>query len=485
MLKLRADVEILSKQFVLVGEPVVLGSSGVGVALAAAGPRTGQESLDVGVLEQRQRGVGTGHAVEVAAGGLPVREEGAEVGAGEDIPLGAQDRVAAAGCGARFSGADGQHAEVEPGRAADQLGSGQDRQRTSILGQSDAPREEHLQVALGLAAAAPPHSELENAGALEEELALLREEQRKAGQVDDGFVDFGLGKVGVGRDLGGETRGQAEPGHLEAGVGNTGVPAGRGRIAAAAADAVRLDAELESGVNVLDAHEVAGLRHLQELEVAIPRAPQHALVGAAGEAQEVHAEGGEVFGGAEAGERDLDLGRPAGLGDARLGPPPLVPFDVDIAAFVGRERVVLGAQRIDREVIAVAMIVKCVEHDLEAVVVGKGVVAAALAGGDAAWRRGATDAEIERILTHDHAHLGRFARRLVDVRLLLDKVGDRLGLAPRRLVEHAVDGQRVRDPRRARRLGRDRWWRGLSRRRRGADRREDHERCGGPWPSTL
>ena len=59
------------------------------------------------------------------------------------------------------------------------------------------PGEEHLEVPLCRAAPAAAEAELEDPGALQEELALLGKEQGKPGQVDGRFVDLGLSEIGV------------------------------------------------------------------------------------------------------------------------------------------------------------------------------------------------------------------------------------------------------------------------------------------------
>ena len=66
-----------------------------------------------------------------------------------------------------------------------------------------------------MAAASPPRPvtdlrEVEDAGALGEELALLREEQAEARQVDDFLVGLHLREVGVIREVGDQIVGEAD-----------------------------------------------------------------------------------------------------------------------------------------------------------------------------------------------------------------------------------------------------------------------------------
>ena len=68
------------------------------------------------------------------------------------------------------------------------------------------------------AAAAAAEAELEDARALEEELALLGKEQRKARQVHDRFVDLRLREIGVDRQFRGQRRRDADLRRLETDV---------------------------------------------------------------------------------------------------------------------------------------------------------------------------------------------------------------------------------------------------------------------------
>ena len=101
---------------------------------------------------------------------------------------------------------------------------------------------------------------------------------------------------------------------------------------------------------------------------------------------------------------------------------------------------VLGAQRVDGEVVSVPMIVKRVEHDLEPVVVGQRIVAAPLASGDRP-RVVAPDGKIEAVVGDQNPDFGADRRRFVDARLLLHEIADWLGALPGRLVESAIDNE--------------------------------------------
>ena len=93
------------------------------------------------------------------------------------------------------SGSGDQGAEVGLPRAPVQLGA--QPQRNGCLGeQSDPAGEERDQIL------AQVGSEIEDVLSFQKERALLREEQRKPGEVGAPGVDLGFGEVGVGRERG-------------------------------------------------------------------------------------------------------------------------------------------------------------------------------------------------------------------------------------------------------------------------------------------
>ena len=115
--------------------------------------------------------------------------------------------------------------------------------------------------------------------------------------------------------------------------------------------------------------------------------------------------------------------------------------------FVGAQRVVLGAARVDREVIAIAMVVERVQDQLEAGRRGERVVAAQLAPDHPARLRvEARDAEVQRLGVDEHAYFRALADGLAHRGILLDEVQGRLCFAPVRFREHPVDVDRSLDP---------------------------------------
>src|SRR4029077_4667805 len=102
---------------------------------------------------------------------------------------------------------------------------------------------------------------------------------------------------------------------------------------------VGFHAQLQTGLELLDAQKMSGLRYLKKRIVAAPSGPVGGLVLAPDVALEIDAERVEIGSGSQRRERDPDLGRPSVLRDARFRPPALVPLGVDVVPLVGDERV--------------------------------------------------------------------------------------------------------------------------------------------------
>ena len=120
-------------------------------------------------------------------------------------------------------------------------------------------------------------------------------------------------------------------------------------------------------------------------------------------------------------ERNLDLGVPPVFTDARADVPDAVPVGVGVAAFVRHLRVPLRAHRVDRELIAVALIVEGVDHDLEAVGVAGVEVLPQLVDDDLGRRRILREhADVEGVVVVEQPDLG-FKGRLVEFSVERDR----------------------------------------------------------------
>ena len=119
----------------------------------------------------------------------------------------AQHGVVVAGVGLVRFALHRHRAEAEAADAAGEPQAAVERVDFARVVQPDAPAEEQQQILLGRTEArdgarvARNVAEVEDAGVLEEELALLRVEEAELGQVDLLLVGFGLREVWVDRDV--------------------------------------------------------------------------------------------------------------------------------------------------------------------------------------------------------------------------------------------------------------------------------------------
>ena len=198
--------------------------------------------------------------------------------------------------------------------------------------------------------------------------------------------------------------------------------------------------------------------------------PVRGLVHAAHAANEVHSpllyRQGPIE--AEGAHRDRELGDPGGVGHPRLERDDPLPR-LDHGARVVEDLLVPNAShRIDREEEGVAAIVEGVEGEAEDVAV-PGIEVALEAGADRArWLRiEVLRRDIELIGIVEDADLRAEGRGTPRVGELLPEVGEHLGRAPLRLIEHPVDAWGSRHSRGGHRgarrdlgveVGVRRWW---------------------------
>ena len=142
-------------------------------------------------------------------------------------------------------------------------------------------------------------------------------------------------------------------------------------------------------------------------------------------------------------ERNFDLGVPAVFTDARADIPDAVPIRVLIAALVRHLRVPLRARRVDRKLVAVALILEGIDDDLEAVSVGGVEVLAQLVDDDLR-RLGIFReyADVDRAVVVQQLDFGLVGRRLTLAGIVLDEAGSHHRRRPRRFVQLAVERDR-------------------------------------------
>ena len=142
-------------------------------------------------------------------------------------------------------------------------------------------------------------------------------------------------------------------------------------------------------------------------------------------------------------ERNLDLGVPPVFADARADVPDAVPVRIGIAALVRHLRVPLRTHRVDRELIAVALVVEGVDDHLETVRVPGVEVLTQLVDDDFGRRRiFGEHADVDGVAVVEQLDLGLEGRRLALARIVLHEVGRQRCRCPRRLVESPVERDR-------------------------------------------
>ena len=320
--------------------------------------------------------------------------------------------------------------------------AGQARAPRDVVGDADPPAEEDLRL-LRIA-------EIEESRPLQEELALLLEEEAEAGQVDLDVVGLDLGEVGVEgrveRQVGGdrvlEIEAQVVQG-LRRALGLTALARNR-----APGDREGLHFHVAPAAQPLEPGQGGVLRDLGEraAELLADVGEVHHLVLAADGALHEDPHLGRLrVGEADGREGDGRFDHPAVVGDDSLAlvdalPPPVRQGH----RFVGDERVALSAEGVDFEDVRVAPVVICVEADADVVV----LVDPAFAVQDAApdpRRVGVVehDPEVDVVVVEGDAEFGAFGRGITIDGDALAKVGDGLDRVPEGFVEDAVDGGRL------------------------------------------
>ena len=190
-----------------------------------------------------------------------MREHAADAAAPQDVALGAQHREVG-GLDPRRLVIAGLHVDRAEGELAGLAGgaaAGDERNHARLI-EADAAAEEQVRRVAGAGAesGAGAAGKRERAEAFEEEVALLREEQVEARQVDLLLVDFDLREVGVDGEVGGDVLRDAVL-HVAADAAVAIVVDARrhGVVGRDAGERVRLELEV-----------AAARRHLQALQVA-------------------------------------------------------------------------------------------------------------------------------------------------------------------------------------------------------------------------
>ncbi len=380
--------------------------------------------------------------VPVQAVGL-VRARTGRIAAGEDaaqrrslaqVVRDARDGEVALGHALGRVGAHVERADVPALVPPGDLAAVEDRDFLPGVVQPHAAAEERDQVVAQV-------GELEDARVLQEERALLGEEEREARQVELARVGLGLGEVRVDRQHRLQAGRDAIEGVQPRLAGRL-VRAGRAVVHPVAVEEGH-HVETQPLVQPVQARQIAGFRDQEDGRVVARARPAVDLVAALDPAVDVEAPGPARGIEGQRLERDRELRRPALGIDRRRALPDPVPGLVEVLTVVRDQRVALVAGGVDLEEVGVAPVVEAVDHDLEPVVVVEHGVAGHLGGDDP--RRIAVEAahaDVERVLVEEDADLGAFAGRRALVRLDLGQRADLRRLAPALLVQPAVDPRR-------------------------------------------
>ena len=299
-----------------------------------------------------------------------------------------------------------QDADVPVAHPTGELGSPQDGDLLAVLVAADGAREEGNELR-----AAARRAELEEAGVLEEEVALLREEQREAIQVDLPPIDLGLGEVGVEGELQLQ-RGRDPPGGVPAqGPQQGGVLLPRALLPEGALG-VGDQVQPQALVHAAHAQEQPALREVPEAIGHRGRGPAVLLVVDLAHPPQVEAPGLEALAEVEGLERDGHLGLPAAVGDLGAAVPDAVPLLVEARSAVAEQGVSSRARGGDLEPEGEAPVVEGVEPPLDHVVVAHEGVASHLPREHLAGLLDALDGQKEVLPVVGQADAGRVAGRL-------------------------------------------------------------------------
>ena len=190
---------------------------------------------------------------------LAVGHDGADPRGSEEVPFVAADEVVVGrdgrgrGRSDELLGLHHQHADVVARRLSGHARAADDRNLRPGGAQADSPAEERHQVGRRAVEVAVARAEREGAGVLEEEVALLREEQVEARQVHLLLIDFDLGEVGAVGGVERHRRRQAVLGVEPAVEVHCRAQRPGGARLRAAADHERLDLQVASRPDVLEA----------------------------------------------------------------------------------------------------------------------------------------------------------------------------------------------------------------------------------------
>ncbi len=311
--------------------------------------------------------------------------------------------------------------------------------------QADAAREEqqHLLFRRREPRVAEPRlardvAEVEHPGVLEEELALLGEEQAELRQVHLLLVGLGLREIGLRGDVEGQRRRDAVL-DVETRV-DVGVefPAAEG--ARRVGTDPRFDPQVPSLARIGQPRQCAGQAGTIQVVDTRHRGPVIDFVLAADPPAEIDAPNpiGARFE-TERLERNAQFSRPTGGVAPGRHRPHRIPAGVDVASLIGDLGVGLGPDGVGHEDEPVAAVGEGVENELERVLFARDEVLADVVDDQARRIAAVTDdADVERVAIEGQAHFGALRRRLPFMRFCLEELRRRHGNPPHLFVERSI-----------------------------------------------
>ena len=370
--------------------------------------------------------------------------DGADGGLLEDAPLHAGHRKVLSGKGpaAHIRRLDFRRVHVDeselvlPGLAP-QAGGVVDRDLLAFE-QSDAPAE----VGLGPVG----RREVENARALDEEVALFRETEREPREVEPALVDLRFGKVRVHAHARPQARREVVV-DVETDVARVRSGVGLFRYVLPVRHRIGNRFESDSLRHSVEPDEPPSVYGIPEALVTPMPSPVDLLVLAADRALKVYSPAVRTRVEVQCAERNLDLERPPVRQNLCLNPPDSVPRAAPTptapSTTTGDQGVAHHTERVGFEEVAGATVPERIENPHKTVVGAEESIPPLLEGHDPLGIVIEHGADVERILVVDDPDLGPLRRRPTLHRLPLGEVRDRDGPSPRVLVEspiHVDDG---------------------------------------------
>ena len=279
--------------------------------------------------------------------------------------------------------------------------------------------------------------------AVQEEIALLRKEQRVPREVHLALVDLRLGEIGVDREHAAQPRRRVvEDVHARFGIfRDAGIAAARRRLAGG--ERVGFHVEPVSLADVSNSGHEPGVRHSPQSLVARPPHPDAVLVLATNRALEVDAPLVAVRIEVQRAKGDFNLDRPPEGVAIHARIPDAVPLPVVDAA--AHQRITHQTRRVHLEEVSGARVEEGVDGPHEPIVGRQELVAAALVPEPLLRLRVvAEDPEVQAVPAECHPHLRGLGGRPTVRRIDLDEICGRCHRLPELLIETAVQGDHLR-----------------------------------------